>query len=86
MAFPTSFGQKLNAKERSRSGDGISSIVDQSEAVTGDGKKTKASYLPKVNVQNCVGSYYLNLLLREGGKEKGRKKLNSDIKIGQKTK
>jgi len=42
--------------------------------------------LPKLNVGNSVGSYYLDLLIEEEKKNEGRKKRNEEIKSEQKTK
>jgi hypothetical protein len=47
-------------------------------------KENNPPPLPKVNVGNSVGSYYLNLLFEEEKKNEGRKKRNKDIKSEQK--
>ncbi len=97
MAFPKSFGNVLNAKRaiQKRGWNPLNyyllTVLPTQEVVdltTGsqENKENDPPPLPKINLSNGVGSYYLDLLLEEEKKNEGRKKRNQEIKSEQKTK
>jgi hypothetical protein len=97
MAFPKSFGNVLNAKRaiQKRGWNPLNyyllTVLPTQEVVdlttsSQENKENDPPPLPKINLSNGVGSYYLDLLLEEEKKNEGRKKRNQEIKSEQKTK
>jgi hypothetical protein len=96
MAFPKSFSNSFNAKQAiAKQGwnplnyylltvlPTKDDVVDLTEAQDRENYPPPA---PKLNLNNGVGSYHLNLLIEEQKENEGRKKWNEEMKSKQKTK